>query len=275
LIPGAAKSVRTIAVVAFATAGLALALLAGGCAPSGAASPSGSGAMGGSLTISAASDLALALEEIVPLFEQETGIGVSVNLGSTGQLVQQIAAGAPVDLLLAADAQSVDELEREQLVVPGTRRVYGTGRLVLWTRSDADLHPKVLQDLLDPRVRRVAIANPDHAPYGRAARQALESLGLWEQVRPKLVTAEGVRQALQYGESGNADVSLAALSLTRGSGGEWQLIPAELHRPLQQTLVVIADTDREQEARAFASFLLEGKGREVLDVYGFFLSGAE
>jgi molybdate transport system substrate-binding protein len=247
-------------------------MLGAGCAAGGASPPATEGRGGPTVTVSAASDLALALEEIVPLFEEETGVRVSVNLGSTGQLVQQVMAGAPVDLLLAADSGYVDELEQEGLVLPGSRRVYGTGRVVIWSGAHAALHPADLGELRDPRIRRIAIANPDHAPYGRAARQALESAGLWEELSHRLVMAEGVRQALQYGESGNVDVSLAALSLTKGSTGEWVLIPADLHEPLEQTLAVILGTGREDAATAFAAFLLEGEGRRVLDDYGFFLT---
>src|SRR2546428_10559342 len=140
-----------------------------------------------SLTISAAADLALAFQELGSLFEKGTGIKAIFNFGSTGQLAQQIEQGAPVDLFAAANVDFVDELEKQGLILPETKALYACGRITLWTRSDSPLHIDRIEDLVRPEVKQVAIANPEHAPYGIAAREAMQSVGIWENVQPKLV----------------------------------------------------------------------------------------
>ncbi len=225
------------------------------------------------LTISAASDLTYAFQEIGQRFQAETGHQVVFNFGSSGQLAQQIEQGAPVDVFAAANAGFIDELEKEGLILPDTRQIYGQGRIILWTRADSPLTITRLEDLARPEVRRLAIANPDHAPYGMAAREALQAAGMWEAVQPKLVLGENIRQALQYAETGNVDAAIISLSLSLpaagGEQGRWTLIPAELHRPLDQTLAVIKTTPHEAAARAFAVFVTGPQGREILSQYGF------
>lgn len=159
-----------------------------------------------SLTVSAAADLVYAFTEIGEVFEQQTGIPVVFNFGSTGQLAQQIEQGAPVDLFAAANVSYVEDLAQQGRVLPDTVAIYGRGRITLWTRSDSPLRIDSIEDLAQPVVRRIAIANPDHAPYGIAAREALQSAGLWDALQPKLILGENVRQALQYAETGDVDV---------------------------------------------------------------------
>jgi molybdate transport system substrate-binding protein len=131
------------------------------------------------------------------------------------------------------------------------------------------LKVETVSDLTRPEIKRVAIANPDHAPYGLAAKQALESAGVWESVKPKLVYADNIRQTLQYAETGNVDVSIVALSLSQQSKGRWTLVPEQLHQPIDQGLAVIKSTHNEQAARAFASFVTGPRGKEILGKYGF------
>jgi molybdate transport system substrate-binding protein len=233
------------------------------------------------LTVSAAADLTYAFTEIGRRFEAETGTKVVFNFGSTGQLAQQIEQGAPVDVFAAADVSYVEELEKLGLILPGTKQLYARGRIVLWTRIEAGQHEYLqierLEDLLRPEVRRVAIANPDHAPYGRAAREALQATGIWEAIQPKLVLGENVRQTLQYAETGNVDVAIVALSLVapaaRGSRGEvqehWTLVPQKLYRPLDQALAVVKGTRYEREADAFVAFVAGSAGQAILREYGF------
>lgn len=248
---------------------LLLALMAG-CRPAA-----------GPLTVSAAADLTYAFQEIAPRFEAETGQRVVFNFGSTGQLAQQIEHGAAVDLLAAANISFVEDLAAKGLVLPDTVQVYARGRIVLWTRADSPLHLTRLEDLARPEVQRIAIANPDHAPYGVAARQALQAAGVWEAVQPKLVLGENVRQALQYAETGNVDAAIVALSLSvpaaAGSGvaGRWTLIPQELHAPLDQALAVVRGTRQEAAARAFAAFVNGPQGRPIMRKYGFVLPDEE
>ena len=227
------------------------------------------------LVVSAASDLILAFGELGPLYEQETGTPVVFNFGSTGKLAQQIDQGAPVDLFAAANISFVNDLAARGRVLPDSVQLYARGRLTLWTRADADFTVETLEDLLRPEVRRVAIANPEHAPYGMAAREALQSAGVWEGVQPKLVLGENVRQTLQFAETGDADVAIVALSLSIPSDGRWTLIPENLHTPIEQALAVVADSPRQAQARQFAAFINGPRGRPIMRKYGFVLPGEE
>jgi molybdate transport system substrate-binding protein len=225
------------------------------------------------LTVSAAADLTFALKELGGLFQNQTEVRTVFNFGSTGQLAQQIEQGAPVDVFLAANVAYVDDLERKGLTVPGTKAIYARGRIALWVSPDSSLRIERIADLTVPEIKRVAIANPDHAPYGMAAREALQSAGIWEALQPRLVLGENVRQALQYAETGNVDVAIVALSLSITSKGRWTLIPEELHRPIDQALAVIRGTKFEQEARRFGAFVLGPQGRPIMRKYGFVMPG--
>ena len=227
------------------------------------------------LIVSAAADLTPAFEELGAQFTQETGIKVTFNFGSTGQLAQQIEQGAPVDLFAAANVSFVEELERKNLIIPDTKALYAQGRITLWTRNDNFMRLERLEELAQPQVQRIAIANPEHAPYGVAAREALQSVGVWERMTSKLVFGENVRQTLQYAEAGNVDAAIVALSLSIQSKGRWVLISEKLHKPLNQALAVIRTTRREAEARRFASFINSPQGRTVMCKYGFILPGEE
>ncbi|MCS6939941.1 MAG: molybdate ABC transporter substrate-binding protein [Roseiflexaceae bacterium] len=232
-------------------------------------------ASGGELVVAAAADLTPAFREIGELFEERTGVRVVFNFGSTGQLAQQIERGAPFDLFYAANKSFIEDLNRQGLVIPDTMEVYAQGRITLWTRSDSPLKPERVEDLADPAYQRIAIANPEHAPYGQAAKEALERAGVWETVRPRLVFGENVAQTLTLADTGNVDVAIVALSLSIQSNGAWTLIPAELHpnHPLLQMAAVIADTPREQEARRFVAFVNSADGHAIMKKYGFILPG--
>jgi molybdate transport system substrate-binding protein len=227
------------------------------------------------LTVSAAADLTPAFEELGKLFERETGIKASFNFGSTGQLTQQIENGAPVDLFAAANMSFIEELEKKNLILPDTKALYAQGRITIWTRSDSPLRIERVEDLARADVRRIAIANPEHAPYGAAAREALQQGGVWQAVQPKLVFGENIMQTLQYAETGNVDAAIVALSISVGSAGRWTLVPQEAHQPLNQALAVIRGTRREAEARRFAAFINSQSGRAVMRKYGFILPGEE
>jgi molybdate transport system substrate-binding protein len=134
---------------------------------------------------------------------------------------------------------------------------------------DSNLRIESIADLARPEVTRIAIANPDHAPYGLAAKQALETAGIWDRVKAKLVYGDNIRQTLQYAQTGNVEVAIVALSLSKESNGRWSLIPEELHKPLDQGLAIIKTTKQEQSARAFANFLTGPQGRAIMEKYGF------
>ena len=221
------------------------------------------------LTVAAASDLTQAFEEIGRKFEASNKTKVVFVFGSTGMLTRQIENGAPMDLFAAANVDYVNQLEQKGLIVPGTKAIYARGRITMWTTADSPLKISTIADLRRPEVKRIAIANPDHAPYGLAAQQALQKAGLWDEVKSKLVYGDNIRQTLQYAETGNVDVALVALSLSQQSKGRWVLIPEELHAPIDQGLAVIKTTKNETAARAFASFITGPRGREVLEKYGF------
>ena len=221
------------------------------------------------LTVAAASDLTPAFAEIKREFESSHRIRVVFVFGSTGMLTRQIENGAPVDLFASANVSYIDQLEQKGLIIPGTKTIYARGRITLWTPNDTNLRLENIADLARPEVTRVAIANPDHAPYGLAARQALEGAGVWERVKPKLVYGDNIRQTLQYAETGNVEVAIVALSLSMQSNGRWLLIPEELHQPLDQGLAIMKSTKNEQAARAFAAFIGGPQGRAIMQKYGF------
>jgi molybdate transport system substrate-binding protein len=174
-----------------------------------------------------------------------------------------------MDVFAAASVDFIDELEQKGLIVPDTKVVYARGRITLWTRKDSQLKVEKISDLASDDVKRIAIANPDHAPYGTAAREALQSAGIWDAVKGKLVYGDNIRQTLQFAETGNVDVAIVALSLSKQSDGRWTLIPAELHKPINQALAVIKGTKDEQTARAFAGFIAGPDGQSILAKYGF------
>ena len=221
------------------------------------------------LTVAAASDLTPAFEEIGREFESVHKTKVVFVFGSTGLLTKQIENGAPMDLFIAANVSYVEQLEQKGLIIPGSKAIYARGRITLWTPAESNLRLLGIEDLSRPEVQRVAIANPDHAPYGLAARQALETAGIWERVRPKLVYGDNIRQTLQYAETGNVDVAIVALSLSTQSRGRWTLIPEDLHKPIDQGMAIIKTTKNEPAARAFADFVNGPQGRAIMQKYGF------
>jgi molybdate transport system substrate-binding protein len=221
------------------------------------------------LTVAAASDLTPAFEEIGRAFEAANKTKVVFIFGSTGMLTKQIENGAPVDVFAAANVSYVDELDKNGLILSDSRAIYARGRITLWTREDSPIRLQGIADLARPEVMRIAIANPDHAPYGLAAKQALESVGIWDRVRPKLVYGDNIRQTLQYAETGNVDVSIVALSLSVQGHGRWTLIPEELHQPIDQGLGIIKTTKNEKAARAFIAFIEGPQGQEIMKKYGF------
>ncbi|WP_232251418.1 molybdate ABC transporter substrate-binding protein [Oscillatoria acuminata] len=223
------------------------------------------------LTVSAAASLNQVLPAIAKLWEQETGNRVMINLGSTGQLAQQIERGAPVDLFVAADTKSIEDLETKALVFSETKTLYGVGRITLWQREDSSFPIKDLQDLTRSEIERIAIANPDHAPYGIAAKQALQSIGIWDEIQPKLVLGENIRQTQQYAETGNVDVAIVALSLSLNRPGQWLLISEDLHQPIEQMLVVPKTAQHPEIAEQFALFINSPKSRPFMQKHGFIL----
>ena len=226
----------------------------------------------GPLKVAAAADLAFAFDEVGRAFQADTGQRVTFSFGSTGQLARQIAEGAPFDLFAAANVSFVDEAVKAGACDPTTKALYARGRIGVWTHKDVG-GVKALSDLAHARYVKIAIANPEHAPYGRAAKQALESAGLWEQLVPRIVYGENIQQTLKFAQSGNAEAAIVALSLASVSKeGSFFLIEEQLHRPIDQALVVCRYGANAGGARSFATFVGSTRGREIMRRYGFVLS---
>jgi molybdate transport system substrate-binding protein len=221
------------------------------------------------LHVAAASDLIPAFEEIGREFEKSHNSKVIFSFGATGMLTRQIENGSPMDVFAAANVGFVEQLERKGMILSDTKAVYARGRIALWTRKDSGLTIEKIDDLARDEVKRIAIANPDYAPYGMAAREALESAGIWDAVKPKLVYGENIRQTLQFAETGNVEAAIVSLSLSSKSDGRWVLIPEELHKPISQGLAVIKETKNEKTAREFVSFVMGSQGQAILAKYGF------
>ncbi|HUF76499.1 MAG TPA: molybdate ABC transporter substrate-binding protein, partial [Longimicrobiales bacterium] len=225
----------------------------------------------GVLLVLAASDLAFAFDELVPLYEARTGDSVSVVLGSTGNLAAQLRHGAPGDLFFSANEAFLDGLIDAGRIEPTSRSLYAIGRVAVVVPHGRQT-PAGPEAIEDPALRVIAIANPDHAPYGVAAREVLEGLGLWAAVEPRLVLGENIAHTLQFVRTGNADLGIVALSLLRGAPGEplpHVLLDGALHQPLRQVAGVVTASRRADRARAFLDFVLSPEGRDVLARYGF------
>jgi len=221
------------------------------------------------LTVSAAANLIPAFEEIGEAFELRTGVDIIFNFGSSGKLAQQIEQGAPVDVFVSADAAYVTRLMEGSFVDSDTYRVYALGRLVIWTRQ-ADLLPQSVSDLNSSAIDRVAIANPEHAPYGAVARNVLQNAQLWDALQPKLVTANDVRQALTYAQTGDVSAVLAPLSLVVNlDEGAYSLVPETYHPPITQALGIVSQSTHREEAQQFVDFILSEEGRAILSKYGY------
>ncbi len=215
------------------------------------------------LLIAAASDLATVERPLATAFRARTGHDLNFVLQSSGNLARQIANGAPYDVYLSANEMYVKELAASGDLAADSVRVYATGRLGLWS-AKGDV--RNLEQLLDPEILHVAIANPAYAPYGVAAREALRSQGLWEKLEPKIVYAENVRQSLQYAESRNADAVITSWTLVYDKGGIE--LPADWHNPIRQAGAVIARTDKAPIARQFLDFLTSPEGQTILSAHG-------
>lgn len=221
------------------------------------------------LTVAAASDLRPAFEAIGEAFTATTGTRVTFSFGSSGQLRTQILNGAPFDVFASADVAFVDEVVAAGRGRAETVTEYAIGRIALWSPGETAM-PLSVADLDDPRFARIAIANPLHAPYGRAAEQALDRAGVLASIRSRLVFGETVADTFEIARSGNADVAIIALSLAIAEGSGYVTVPASLHEPLRQALVVVGgrDPDVEGAAAAFTAFVV-GQGSATMARYGF------
>jgi molybdate transport system substrate-binding protein len=234
--------------------------------------------LAGRVVVAAAADLRFAMEDLIATYvAANPGVTVEPTYGSSGTFFTQITEGAPFDLYFSADAAYPRRLEEAGLVEGGSTHLYGIGQIVTWVAGDStlDVEARGLEALTDPSVKTIAIANPEHAPYGRAAEAAMQSAGIYDAVKDRLVLGENIAQAAQFVESGNADVGVIALSLAvapdLADKGRYAVVPIDSYPRLEQGAVVLSSADDPEAARDFLDFVLGPEGRAVLDRYGFLL----
>jgi len=225
------------------------------------------------INVAAASDLSFALREITRQFERDTGNTVHLTLGSSGNFYAQIVNGAPFDVFLSADMEYPRQLEAKGYAVSGSTFVYGVGRIAIWvpSRSTVDLEKLGIRALLDSSIKKVAIANPAHAPYGRAAVAALEKAGLYDSVKSKLVLGENISQAAQFVQSGAADAGIIAVSIALSAPmretGRHRVIPTDMYPQLEQGAVLLKHAGA--AGKAFHQWLRRPGAQQILQKYGF------
>ena len=245
-------------------AGVVCALLIGVVQPSAAQE----------ITVAAAADLQFAFQDVAGRFEKSSGKKVKLIFGSSGNFFAQIQNGAPFDLFFSADIDYPRKLEAGGLAEPGTLYQYATGKIVLWVPATSKLDvSQGLGVLLDPKISKIAIANPEHAPYGRAAVAALRHENLYEKVAGKFVLGENISQTASFVVSGSADIGIVALSLAVAPSmkdkGKYAEIPAEDYPAISQAAVVLKSTKQAQTARQFLTFVQSPEILELLRTYGF------
>lgn len=238
----------------------------------------GTSASAENLTIAAASDLRFALDEVVEIFEADhPGHNINVIYGSSGRMTAQIINGAPYDIFFAADISFPQRLQAEGMTATEPA-VYAIGRIVLWT-SRLDASSMTLQDLAtNDNIRRIAIAQPAHAPYGQRAQEAMKTAGVWEQIQSKLVFGENIAHAAQMTESGAADIGIIALSLALFPSmleHGYTLISDSMHNPLTQGFVVTRRGGENALAMQLAEFMGTNEAHEIMKKYGFVMPGLQ
>lgn len=232
------------------------------------------------LRVAAAADLQYAMDELVNRYEKSGGTKIAVIYGSSGNFRTQIANGAPFDLFFSADVQYPRLLISVGLADGETLYIYAHGRLVLWAPAGTNLQlmKRGFAALTDPRVTKIAIANPAHAPYGQAAVAALQKAGLYNETKSRLVYGENISQAAQFAESGSAQVGILALSLiyadSMKTGERWE-VPEEFYPRLEQAAVMLTRSANKAGARAFLKYVKSAEAKEILAKYGFTLPGAQ
>lgn len=237
----------------------------GGGAAGGEAKP----ADGTPLRIAGASDLVAVMEEIEPRFEKASGGKVDFIAGSSGKLAAQVREGAPFDVFMSANAKFVDDAVASGACLGDTKAMYARGRVVMWTPEGGEnAPPATLEGLADEKYETISIAQPDHAPYGAAAKQALEKLGVWRKVETRMVYGSNIKETMQMAETGNAEVGLIALSLAIKAKGKYVEIPAELHEPIDQALVVCKNGKQQALGRKFVEFVRSPEVVDLMRSYG-------
>jgi len=230
------------------------------------------------LAVAAAADLNFALKDIAQQYQHDTGNTLKLSFGSSGNFFVEIQNGAPFDLFFSADVGYPQKLEQAGLAEPGTLYRYAVGKIVLWAPNNSKLDvAKGIDVLLDPSIKRIAIANPAHAPYGRAAEQALKKAGMYDRIKDKLVLGENISQTAQFIQTGNADIGIIAQSLavapTMKTKGRFVEVPGQLYSPIEQGVIILKSSSHKRAARQFLDYLKRPAVRQIMNKYGFAIPG--
>ena len=226
------------------------------------------------ITVAAAADLQFAMEDVAARFQKETGKTAKLIYGSSGNFFQQIQNGAPFDMFFSANLDYPKKLEAAGLTEPGSYYQYAKGKIVIWVRNESKLDlSSGMKVLLDPSVKKIAVANPQHAPYGQAAVAAMQNEKIYEQVKDKFVLGENISQTASFVVSGSADAGIVALSLALSPNmkdkGRYAEIPADEYPPIEQACVILKSSRNKETATQFLSFFKSGTIAGVLRSYGF------
>ena len=226
------------------------------------------------ITVAAAADLQFAMQDIAARFQKETGKTVKLIYGSSGNFFQQLQNGAPFDMFFSANLDYAKKLEAAGLTDPGSYYQYAKGKIVIWVPTDSKVDlSSGIQALLNPAIKKIAIANPQHAPYGQAAVAALQKEHIYDKVQDKLVLGENISQTASFVVSGSADVGIVALSLALSPNmkdrGRYAEIPADEYPPIEQVCVILRSSKNKEAAEQFLSFIKTTAVGEVLKSYGF------
>jgi molybdate transport system substrate-binding protein len=226
------------------------------------------------ITVAAAADLTFAFKDVAANFQKQTGDTAKLSFGSSGNFFSQIQNGAPYDLFFSADISYAKKLEAAGLTEPGTLYQYATGKIVMWVPAGSSLDlSKGLQVLTDPAIHKISIANPEHAPYGRAAMAAINHEGIYDQIKDKIVMGENISQAAQFVQSGNAEIGIIALSLalapTVKDKGKYFEIPTDDYPAIEQAVVILKSSKKKELAKKFVAFLRQPETVEIMQSYGF------
>jgi len=232
------------------------------------------------ITVASAADLQFAMQDIVTQFQQKTGITIKVSYGSSGNFFQQLQNGAPFDLFFSANLDYAKKLEAAGLVEPGSYYEYAKGKIVLWTTNNSKLNLDAgLKALLNPSIKKIAVANPQHAPYGQAAVAALQKENIYDKVKDKLVLGENISQTASFVVSGAADVGIVALSLALSPNmkdkGHYAEVPAADYPAIEQACVILRSSKNKPAADQFLSFVKTRAIGDLLRSYGFEVSTDE
>ena len=227
-----------------------------------------------SITVAAAADLQSAMQDVAAGFQKETGKEVKLIYGSSGNFFQQIQNGAPFDMFFSANLDYPKKLESSGLTTPGSYYQYARGKIVVWVANDSKINiDSGLKSLLDPAVKKIAVANPQHAPYGQAAVAAMKNEGVYEKVKDKFVLGENISQTASFVVSGAVDVGVVALSLALSPNmknqGRYVEIPATEYPPIEQACVILSSSKDKETAKQFLSYIKTTAVADTLNRYGF------